>query len=285
VTPTDTITPSIPEQIARIDFVRKERRWIVGDGAFIDACSLFKRTGVPIHDDGRWSESVRDLLWGGAMPYDQQPARPPLMRPWEVTSVVRIGADRAQVDAIVRNAPLCATTNRSSTGTGRPVGGDGARDRRLRLPVIVRRRAAIAVCCRGPAAVESLCLAVVLAYGFVGGSPWEEVPADFREDLTLKELLPRAQHVSVCNKVRLAQCAAFDFAETAEACRSTLGGHNNEADAVRHAYWMADVTARADSLWAKRWGDAHQDRPDNARGSGVLRRISSGALVATSPCP
>lgn len=132
-----------------------------------------------------------------------------------------------------------------------------------------------------------------------------------------------AQNVSVCNKVRLAKDAAFEFAATAELCRPTSSGHNDEKDAVRHAYWIADVTARADSLWAKRWGDAHEDRPDNpaleremdlfnnavgrsigvmfpdhqhqgasraaavlgARDSGALRRISSGALVATSPCP
>lgn len=76
------------------------------------------------------------------------------------------------------------------------------------------------------------------------------------EKILCKQNLPK------CISTGLAANVAISWSQIAEACRPA-GNHNGEMDAVRHAYWFADLTARQDTAWAKAWGDAHENYPGN----------------------
>lgn len=65
-----------------------------------------------------------------------------------------------------------------------------------------------------------------------------------------------------CLSTVLAAKAADSWSQIVESCRPS-GSHNGHMDALRHAYWFADLTARQDTSWAKAWGDAHENYPDN----------------------
>lgn len=55
--------------------------------------------------------------------------------------------------------------------------------------------------------------------------------------------------------------AAKNYAQAYESCRSEAGGHNDEWDAIRHAFWMVNLTHSTSVAYAMSWGDAHEEDP------------------------
>ncbi len=94
------------------------------------------------------------------------------------------------------------------------------------------------------------------------GSPPDGVAMEDWTGMNAMEKVLCKQSIPKCLSTVLAAKAADAWSQIVEACRPA-GSLNGEMDAVRHAYWFADLTARQDTAWAKAWGDAHENYPGN----------------------